>query len=144
MAPMKRPVFGQNDEHMRKKLRGAMARMLSRKFPAVPASWGDMGTPQFEEEPDDVLKVAYLKRACGSESEPPDSSRALPADLLSAISWAAGKSAEDIMETREATMKVVCVLLELMCAANPPLCNFGQAIEECGELFIKDGRLQEW
>jgi hypothetical protein len=118
MAPTKRPVFGQSDEHMRKKLRSAMSRMLRSRIPAVPASWGPVDTPTFKEEPDDVLKVAYLKRACGSDSEPPDTSRGLPEDLLSAMSWADGKSAEEIMAARDTTMKVVYLLLVLECAPN--------------------------
>ena len=106
MAPAKRPVFGQDYEPERKRLRQAMSRMLRRCVPPVPKSWAPVQESSFEEEPDDILKVAYLTRACGSHSEPPDTSRALPEDLCAAMSWAADRSATEIMEARETTMEV--------------------------------------
>ena len=119
MPPTKRSVSAVcADEHMKKKIRSAMARMLRGRIPPVPDSWGPVEHqhPHFKEEPDDVQKVAYLKRACGPDGEPPDTSRALSEDVLSAMRWAEGKTAEEVMATREATMKVVPFLLMLVCA----------------------------
>ena len=125
MAPTKRAAFGQSDDQIRKKVCSVMARLRDR-IPPVPDSWGPVESqhPHFKEEPDDVLKVAYLKKACGPDGEPPDTSRSLSEDLLGAMRWAEGKTAEEIMATREATMRVASHLIDAgVCFSIPPFCN---------------------
>jgi len=60
----------------------------------------------FKEGAEDVLKVAYLNRAMANQPVP-ETQKTLDPDLIAAMEWAEGKTAEEIMVARRSTMKVV-------------------------------------
>ena len=109
MAAMKRSASMTLDEVSRKKLRGAMARMLLEAVPTpqrAPSGEEPSDALPFKEEAEDVLKVAYLNRAMANQ-QVPETQKTLDPDLIAAMEWAEGKTAEEIMVARESTMKVV-------------------------------------
>ena len=64
------------------------------------------------------MKVTYLRNAMERESLP-ENSRTLPRDLKAALDWARDKTAAEVMEARETTMKVgmlgACVHASCLC-----------------------------
>ena len=108
MVDTKRRLSLELGDESRKRIRGAMSRLLMERGTAPQRAAVTAETCvhlPFKVEEDDALKVSYLKRAM-TEQQLPEIRKSLDPDLVAALEWAAGKTAGQINGEREIMMDV--------------------------------------